>query len=90
MSLEKQYYHVQLKYTEPQKTSVGTSFDSIKTEQESDLSEEDITTMGKQYTEGCIFFNGKWIETSLIKEIEIRKTQAKSNTLWGSVFQSST
>jgi predicted nucleotide-binding protein len=90
MSLEKRYYHVQLKYSEPQKTSVGTTFDSIRTEQECDLSEEDATELGKQYSEGLVFFNGKWIDTSAIKEIEIRETQAKSRTFWGSVFQAST
>lgn len=91
MSLEPSYYyHVQLKYTEPQKTNIGTGYDYSKTEQELDLSEEDVTTLGKQYTEGYVFFNGKWIESSSIKEIEIRKTQKKSNTIWGSVFQSAT
>ena len=90
MSSETRYYHVQLKYSEQTKTSVGTFYDSLKTEQELDLSEEEANELGKQYSDGCVFFKGKWIETSEIKEIEIRETTVKSNTMWGPVFQSST
>ncbi len=70
---------------------MGTLTSYPKTEQEFDLSEEDATELGEQYSKGCILFKGKWIEVSNIEEIEIRETTAKSNTLWGSsVFQSST
>jgi predicted nucleotide-binding protein len=84
------YYHIQLKYTESQKSSIGTNIDFTKTEQEFDLSEEEAAILGKQYADGCFFFKGKWIETLSAKEIEIRETQAKSGTYWGSIFQSST
>ena len=91
MSSEKRYYHVQLKYTEPPKTGMGSLTLYPKTEQEFDLSEEDATELGEQYSNGCIFFKGKWIETLNIEEIEIRETTAKSNMLYGgSIFQSST
>ena len=54
MSLEKPYYHIQLKYKNPE-------LNIVVTEHELDLSEEDATSFGKQYADGCVFVKGKWI-----------------------------
>lgn len=82
MSLKelRDFCHLQLKYAEQHKTGFGAGYDSEKTEQEFDLSLDEATEFGKQYSEGCVFFKGKWIESPNIKEIEIRKTEGKANS----------
>jgi predicted nucleotide-binding protein len=69
------YYHVRIKYLEP-------SYLRETTEYELDLSEEDATTIGEQYAKGRILFNGKWIDSSSVKEIEIRETDLKSTSYY--------
>ena len=86
MSAPKEYFHIQLKYQDPE--IIGYS--SIRTDQEFDLTEEEATEFGKQYSEGCVFFKGKWLQSSFIKEVEIRKSaDTAKNNYWNlmSMFQ---
>jgi len=71
MSLEKPYYHIQLKYKNPE-------LNIVVTEHELDLSEEDATSFGKKYADGCVFVKGKLIAFAWIKEVEIRETPKSS------------
>lgn len=71
------YYNIQLKYYEPRKSSIGTPIEDLKIEQEYDLLENEATEFGNQYCEGCVFFKGKSIHSSAIKEVEIRESQIK-------------
>jgi len=75
------YFHVRLLI------EVDSIWADTETIYELDLSEDDVELLGRQYREGSkIFFKGKWIDSSLIKEIEIRKTskRAREYAGWGS------
>ena len=70
------FYHIQLKFMEKQKASIG-DMDVLKIEWEYDLSEGEVTTFATQYIDGCVFFKGKSIPSISIKEIEIRESEKK-------------
>jgi predicted nucleotide-binding protein len=61
------YYHLRIVYQDPKQKYPTTDY-------ELDLSEEDAKLVAQQYEKGRLFFKGKWIESSDIKEIEIRET----------------
>jgi predicted nucleotide-binding protein len=96
MSVKAKYYHIQLKYFEKQSSTDAILFNSAtsnyqvsKVVQEYDLTEEEIIDFSKQYSNGDAFVCGKWIESALIQEIEIRETDAKNTSIIYGIFQNS-
>lgn len=64
-------FHVRVRYKDPKQKYEFTDY-------ELDLSEKDAKLFGEQYEKGQVFFKGKWIDASSIKEIEIRQAHKKS------------
>lgn len=67
------YYHIRL-MIKKEESSIPTA------EYELELTYSDIQDFSKQYTEELVFFNRRWIDSSNIREIEIRETLLKCST----------
>jgi predicted nucleotide-binding protein len=75
------YYHVRIRYYDPAKNYEIPDY-------ELDLSTEDVTLLSGQYDKGRVLFKGKWIDSSNVKEIEIRETEYRSTEYFGALTES--
>jgi hypothetical protein len=72
------YYHVLLELNS--ENLWGDTEDFFET----DLSQDDVEHIGRQYQEGSkVFFKGKWIDLIRIKRIEIRQTNKRAEEYAG-------
>lgn len=72
------YFHVRIQ------VHTKDDWEEIEDLYEMDLSEDDVGLLGSQYCDGKrVLYKGKWLDSSKIEEVEIRKTAKKSKEYEG-------
>ena len=72
------YFHVRIR------VRMEDDWEETKDLYEMDLSEDDAKLLGSQYYDGKrVLYKGKWLDSSKIEEVEIRKTSRKAKEYEG-------